>query len=146
MTSSTIDNDLLGLKALVSSHGKGRDVLALKRLLIKAELAQDFIEQLNLVMPADFKDWHDNADSELPEIAAFVIANLRQRLEWEAEETERLRRELIDARFKVKQLGALCDTYLDARINPAPPLFVQSADDIVHRQHLDSAATGDETR
>lgn len=30
-------------------------------------------------MPADFKDWHQNSDAELPEIAAWVIRNLRER-------------------------------------------------------------------
>ena len=34
---------------------------------------------LGAVMPADFKCWHQNAKSELPEIAAGVIENLRQR-------------------------------------------------------------------
>ena len=74
-------------------------------------LAQKFIDQLTLVMPADFKDWHNNNDEELPEVAAFVIANLRQRLEWEAEETERLRRELIHARFINKQLAGTIDAF-----------------------------------
>jgi hypothetical protein len=34
---------------------------------------------LTQTMPDDFKDWHENADSELPEIAAFVVSNLRER-------------------------------------------------------------------
>lgn len=30
-------------------------------------------------MPADFKDWHQNAASERPDVAAWVIRNLRER-------------------------------------------------------------------
>ena len=33
------------------------------------------------VMPPDFKDWHDNNINDLPEVAALVIKNLRERLE-----------------------------------------------------------------
>lgn len=29
-------------------------------------------------VPADFKDWHENADSELPSIAAWMIENTRK--------------------------------------------------------------------
>lgn len=35
---------------------------------------------LTPVMFADFKCWHQNADAELPEVAAWVIQNLRDRL------------------------------------------------------------------
>lgn len=36
---------------------------------------------LSAVMPADFKDWHQNSPAERPEVAAWVITNLRQRLD-----------------------------------------------------------------
>lgn len=46
----------------------------------------DYEEKLSAVMPADFKDWRENNRSEWPEIAAWVIANLReQRADLEAE-------------------------------------------------------------
>ena len=35
---------------------------------------------LTPLMPGDFKDWHENHDSELPQVAAFVVANLRARI------------------------------------------------------------------
>ena len=35
---------------------------------------------LTPLMPGDFKDWHDNHDSELPQVAAFVVENLRARI------------------------------------------------------------------
>lgn len=34
---------------------------------------------LGAEMPADFKCWHQNAASERPEVAAWVIRNLRER-------------------------------------------------------------------
>lgn len=34
---------------------------------------------LGAEMPADFKSWHQNAASERPEVAAWVIRNLRER-------------------------------------------------------------------
>lgn len=40
---------------------------------------------ISRVMPEDFKDWHENSDIELPEVAAWVIQNLRFRLK-EAED------------------------------------------------------------
>lgn len=58
---------------------------------------------LGAVMPADFKCWHQNAKSELPEIAAGVIENLRQKEAdaWEqsaaavAKERERIKARLM---------------------------------------------------
>ena len=35
---------------------------------------------LTPLMPGDFKDWHGNHDGELPQVAAFVVANLRARI------------------------------------------------------------------
>ena len=34
---------------------------------------------LGAVMPADFKDWHQNSAMERPAVAAWVIRNLRDR-------------------------------------------------------------------
>jgi hypothetical protein len=39
-----------------------------------------FRTRLTAVMVPDFKDWHDNERSEWPDIAAWVITNLRERL------------------------------------------------------------------
>lgn len=54
---------------------------------IQRELARlrRYDEELSKVMPADFKDWHQNSKEEWPEIAAAVIASLREReqLAWE---------------------------------------------------------------
>ena len=46
-----------------------------------AERCADYDARLSAVMPADFKDWHQNGPKEWPEVAAGTIANLRERLE-----------------------------------------------------------------
>jgi len=46
----------------------------------------DYETKLSAVMPADFKDWHENNRNEWPEVAAWVITNPReQRAELEAD-------------------------------------------------------------
>ena len=42
---------------------------------------EDWETRLSAVMPADFKDWHQNSRNEWPEVAAAVIENLRERVE-----------------------------------------------------------------
>lgn len=37
-------------------------------------------EELSKVMPPDFKDWFENSKEEYPEVAAWVIKNLREQL------------------------------------------------------------------
>ena len=55
----------------------------------------DYEAELSAVMPADFKDWHEGSRNEWPELAAWVITNLReQRAELEAE-NEKLRQMLV---------------------------------------------------
>lgn len=50
---------------------------------LSSELARlrRYDEELSKVMPSDFKDWHQNSKEEWPEIASWVIQNLRERLE-----------------------------------------------------------------
>lgn len=55
------------------------------RLVDMAERCADYDRRLTEVMPADFKDWHQNSRREWPEVAASTITNLRERLE-QAEE------------------------------------------------------------
>ena len=59
------------------------DVEATEQLIVKqaAELKRlhDYDTRLTAVMPADFKDWHENSRNEWPEIAAGVITSLRER-------------------------------------------------------------------
>jgi hypothetical protein len=42
------------------------------------ERLQAYDEELSKVMPPDFKDWHQNSKDERPEIARWVIENLRK--------------------------------------------------------------------
>jgi TATA-binding protein-associated factor Taf7 len=65
------------------------------------ERLQDYDTRLSAVMPADFKDWHQNSKNEWPEIAAWVITNLRER---EAEANAEIERK--DALLR-QALGAL---------------------------------------
>jgi uncharacterized coiled-coil DUF342 family protein len=46
---------------------------------------RDYDERLTAVMPADFKDWHENARREWPEVAASVITSLRESVEFFSE-------------------------------------------------------------
>ena len=59
---------------------------------VKTELARlaRYDDLLSKVMPADFKDWHQNSKEEWPEIAAHVITNLRGRLDEADEELDKL--------------------------------------------------------
>lgn len=56
-------------------------VTKLPKLLDMAERCADYDRRLTEVMPADFKDWHQNSRREWPEVAAGVVTNLRERLE-----------------------------------------------------------------
>ena len=47
-------------------------------------------EELTKVVPPDFKDWHQNSKEEYPELAAWVITNLREQLDWAYKEIDRL--------------------------------------------------------
>lgn len=59
---------------------------------VKSELARlaRYDDLLSKVMPADFKDWHQNSKEEWPEIAAFVITNLREHLDDANKELDKL--------------------------------------------------------
>ena len=60
---------------------------------IQNELARlkRYNEELAKVMNPDFKDWHQNSKEEYPEIAAWVITNLREQLDWAYREISELR-------------------------------------------------------
>lgn len=47
-------------------------------LLSLAARVTDYETRLTAVMPADFKDWYQNSREEWPEVAAWVITNLRE--------------------------------------------------------------------
>lgn len=54
---------------------------------------------LGAEMPADFKGWHQNAAAERPEVAAWVIRNLREREAWALQ--------MLDARIAAPQCGGM---------------------------------------
>jgi hypothetical protein len=45
------------------------------------ERLKAYDDELSKVMPPDFKDWWQNSKDEWPDIASWVITNLRERLE-----------------------------------------------------------------
>lgn len=49
----------------------------------------DYDTRLSAVMPADFKDWHQNSKAEWPEIAAGVITNQREHIDFYIEDLKR---------------------------------------------------------
>jgi hypothetical protein len=62
------------------------------RISKELERLRRYDKELSSVMPPDFKDWHQNSKEEWPELAAWVIKNLRERLE-EAYEIVRIVRD-----------------------------------------------------
>lgn len=58
-----------------------------------AEAHKQWSDAITPEMPADFKDWHDTPAIARPEIAAWSIRNLRERLRETEAEMERLRTE-----------------------------------------------------
>ncbi len=59
---------------------------------VKTELARlkRYDDLLSSVMPADFKDWHQNSKEEWPEIAKAVIENQREQMEDADKELDKL--------------------------------------------------------
>lgn len=59
---------------------------------LQKELARlrRYDEELTKVMYPDFKDWHQGSKEEYPELAAWVITNLREHLDWAYETIDRL--------------------------------------------------------
>lgn len=65
--------------ALIARHG-GEPIALLAELDAERARVADYESRLSSVMPPDFKDWHQNARSEWPVVAALVIENLRARV------------------------------------------------------------------
>lgn len=97
MSNTKIDRaTFLSLRKIVGNvPGAHAEFRLLQTLEQEANLAGDFVTKLTAVMPADFKDWHQNAPAELPEVAAWVIENLRNRCE-EAEANLDTRDRMMD--------------------------------------------------
>lgn len=58
----------------------------------------DYDARLTAVMAPDFKCWHQNSRDEWPEVAAWVINNLRQQIEVEKERADKAVQDLEDYR------------------------------------------------
>lgn len=101
---------------------------------------------LSGVMPADFKDWHQNSPSEWPDIAANLILRLRDRERDAWLEVDRLVAQLAEARAEGWRKGieaadvcpddpendAVTDTHLSATIRALPlPADLREAVDMI---------------
>lgn len=78
--------------------------------------AEDWVNAIAPLMPADFKDWHENSPKEWPEVTAAVIKGLRKReaLAWgngmvlvPAEPTQAM----LDAADKLPENFSIGDEY-----------------------------------
>lgn len=61
----------------------------LRKQAAEIERLQDYDTRLTAVMPAGFKDWHQNSKAEWPEIAAGVITNQREHINYYIEDLNR---------------------------------------------------------
>ena len=87
-----------GLRAEVERE-KARADKAEKRLA-------DYDARLTAVMAPDFKCWHQNSRDEWPEVAAWVINNLRQQIEVETFHADKATAERDQLRAEVERLKA----------------------------------------
>jgi hypothetical protein len=64
-----------------------------------------FHDELSKAMPSDYKDWWQNSKEEWPIVARLTIENLREREQSALEYSERLERELNDAKRELTEAG-----------------------------------------
>lgn len=100
-------------------------------LVAKDEEVQNWRKKLTAVMPADFKDWHENSSAEWPEVAAGVIKSLREReeLAWKAtEDARKEHRESLD-RLRINLMrDALIDEERQSCIHHNPLISLHKID------------------
>lgn len=75
-------------------------------------------------MPADFKDWHENGPAELPEIAAWVIQNLRADRDSWADQASQRAQDALDLvaaeRERLREAGWVCADGFPALLGHKP--------------------------
>ena len=65
-------------------------------------------EKLSAVIPLDFKDWHQNSKDERPEVARWVIENLRKDSEWCYEVMDKQALKIKELEEEIEYLRAEC--------------------------------------
>jgi len=65
-------------------------------------------EKLSAVIPLDFKDWHQNSKDERPEVARWVIENLRKDREWCYEVMDKQALKIKELEEEIEYLRAEC--------------------------------------
>lgn len=85
------DQEIEGMGAGNNYPGTVPGMQRFARAIEAAELKRlhDYDTRLTAVMPADFKDWRENSEREWPELAAWVITNLREQRDEANAEIER---------------------------------------------------------
>jgi len=72
------------------------------------ERLQKYDEELSAVIPLDFKDWHQNSKDERPEVARWVIENLRKDREWCYEVMDKQALKIKELEEEIEYLRAEC--------------------------------------
>ena len=124
------------LRAMYVEHGTNHVQAAADKLEAQAEYIREledavtpelkrlakYDELLTAVMPPNFKDWHENSRNEWPEIAAWVITNLRKQCDEVSKDAERyqwLRRTQVELSLSNETIAGLVRSVgdLDAAID-----------------------------
>ena len=84
--------DNLNPELIGSFTGTPSERIENQLLAIQQELSRlhRYDTELSSVVPLDLKDWHQNSKECRPEIAAWMITNLRKQLDWAHKEIDRL--------------------------------------------------------
>lgn len=77
----------------------------LRSMAAEIERLQDYDTRLTAVMPEDFKDWHQNSKAEWPEIAAGVITNQREHIDFYIEDLDRKDAEIERLNGHIRHIG-----------------------------------------
>lgn len=94
---------------------------------------------LTAVMPADFKDWHQNSKAEWPDIAALVITNLRKHIDEDAAYIARLEAQVAALTKDAARIDALSTPGWELSMNSN----CECADDELWVVHLCSGGRND---
>lgn len=120
----------------------GKDSTSLENITRIGELESQLSKwetTLTAVMPADFKDWHQNSKAEWPEIAALVITNLREHIDEDAAYVARLEEQVAALKLDAGRLDALSTPGWELSINDD----CECADDELWVVHLCSGGRND---
>lgn len=98
-------------RQVVSRSYSAKSMLTYAAQEVAAE-RERWTKAIGAQMPADFKDWHENSPAELPEIAAWVIQNLRaDRDSWADQASQRAQDALDLVAAERERIAKLIEGY-----------------------------------